>query len=148
MSYPYQIESYEAYQSAWKQSVEDPEGFWGEVAEHFLWRRKWDKVLSWNFRDPDVKWFEGGRLNITENCLDRHLERYGNYPAIIWEPNHPDEHHRVLTYQQLHFKVNQFAHVLHNNGVRKGDRVCIYMGMIPELAIAVLACGAGIGVDP
>ena len=140
MSYPYQIESYEAYQEAWKRSVEDPEGFWGDVAEHFMWRRKWDKVLSWNFREPNVKWFEGGRLNITENCLDRHLEQYGNYPAIIWEPNHPDEHHRVLTYQQLYFKVNQFAHVLHNNGVRKGDRVCIYMGMIPELAIAVLAC--------
>ena len=140
MSYPYQIESYEAYQEAWKRSVEDPEGFWGEVADHFQWRRKWDKVLSWNFREPDVKWFEGGRLNITENCLDRHLGQYGNYPAIIWEPNNPEEHHRVLTYQQLYFKVNQFAHVLHNNGVRKGDRVCIYMGMIPELAIAVLAC--------
>jgi acetyl-CoA synthetase len=74
MSYPYQIDSFEAYQSAWKQSVEDPEGFWGEVADNFLWRKKWDKVLSWNFREPDVKWFEGGKLNITENCLDRHLE--------------------------------------------------------------------------
>jgi acetyl-CoA synthetase len=140
MSYPYQIRSYDAYKSAWQKSIDDPEGFWGEVAENFTWRKKWDKVLSWNFRGPDVKWFEGARLNITENCLDRHLETKGNMPALIWEPNDPGEHHRILTYQQLHFKVSQFAHVLHNNGVRKGDRVCIYMGMIPELAIAVLAC--------
>lgn len=140
MSYPYQINSYEEYQIAWKKSIEDPADFWGEVASHFTWRKKWDNVLSWNFSEPNVKWFEGGKLNITENCLDRHLEKNGSMPAIIWEPNNPEEHHRILTYNQLYFKVNQFSHVLHNNGVRKGDRVCIYMGMIPELAIAVLAC--------
>ncbi len=140
MSYPYQINSYEEYQIAWKKSIEDPAAFWGEVASHFTWRKKWENVLSWNFTEPNVKWFEGGKLNITENCLDRHLEKNGSMPAIIWEPNNPEEHHRILTYNQLYFKVNQFSHVLHNNGVRKGDRVCIYMGMIPELAIAVLAC--------
>jgi len=140
MSYPYQIKSLEEYHHEWKRSIEDPEGFWGEIAEHFTWRRKWDKVLSWNFTEPNIKWFEGGKLNITENCIDRHLEWRGNEPALIWEPNNPEDSHRILTYKQLHFKVSQFGNVLRNNGVRKGDRVCIYMGMIPELAIAVLAC--------
>lgn len=140
MSYPYQINSYENYKEAWKKSIEAPEEFWGEVASHFYWRKPWDKVLDWNFKEPSVKWFDGAQLNITENCIDRHLKDKGNQPAIIWEPNDPNEHHRMLTYAQLHTKVNQFAHVLKNNGVKKGDRVCIYMGMIPELAIAVLAC--------
>ncbi len=140
MSYSYQIKSYDEYKQAYQRSLADPEGFWGEVAGNFKWRKKWDKVLEWNFRDPDVKWFAGGKLNITENCLDRHLEKRGDTPAIIWEPNNPEEHHRVLTYKQLHFKVCQFANVLKNNGIGKGDRVCLYMGMIPELAIAVLAC--------
>ncbi len=140
MSYPYQINSFDDYKTAWAKSIEDPEGFWGEIAGHFLWRKKWDKVLDWNFKEPRIRWFAGGKLNITENCLDRHLEKLGSEPAIIWEPNNPEEHHRILTYKQLYFKVNQFANVLHNNGVKKGDRVCIYMGMIPELAIAVLAC--------
>ena len=97
-------------------------------------------MLEWNFREPNVKWFIGGKLNITENCLDRHLEKLGDKPAIIWEPNDPTEQHRVLTYRELHAKVVQFAHVLRNNNVKKGDRVCIYMGMVPELAIALLAC--------
>jgi acetyl-CoA synthetase len=140
MSYPYQIKSFEEYQEAYKQSVVDPEGFWANVADHFYWRRKWDKVLEWNFKDPEVKWFIGGKMNITENCLDRHLGTLGNTPAIIWEPNDPEEHHRIITYRDLYNKVCQFANVLKNNGVKKGDRVCIYMGMIPELAIAVLAC--------
>ncbi len=140
MPYPYQIQSMEEYQTAWKKSEEDPEGFWGEIAENFLWRKKWDKVLTWNFKEPDIKWFSGAKLNITENCLDRHLETRGNELALIWEPNNPEDHHRLLTYEQLHFKVNQFGNVLRNNGVKKGDRVCIYMGMVPELAIAVLAC--------
>jgi acetyl-CoA synthetase len=140
MSYPYQIKSYDEYKTAWQKSVDDPEGFWSEIAETFSWRKKWDKVLNWNFKDPDIKWFEGGKLNITENCLDRHVKERPNTPAIIWEPNNPEEHHRTLTYKQLHFKVCQFANVLKNNGIKKGDRVCIYMGMIPELAIAVLAC--------
>jgi acetyl-CoA synthetase len=96
--------------------------------------------LDWNFKDPEIKWFTGAKLNITENCLDRHLGSLGNTPAIIWEPNDPDEHHRIITYRDLYHKVCQFANVLKNNGVKKGDRVCVYMGMIPELAIAILAC--------
>lgn len=140
MSYPFQITSPEQYQSDYKKSVEDPEGFWSDVASSFYWRKKWDKVLEWNFKDPKIEWFINGKLNITENCIDRHLELSGNKPAIIWEPNDPEEHHRVLSYRELHFKVMQFANVLKNNGVVKGDRVCIYMGMVPELAVAVLAC--------
>ncbi len=145
MSYPYQIRSLEQYRSEYKKSVDDPEGFWAEIAGHFQWRRPWDKVLSWNFTEPAVRWFEGAQLNITENCLDRHLAEKGDQPAIIWEPNDPGEHYRILTYKELHFKVCQFAHVLKNNGAKKGDRICIYMPMVPELAIAVLAC-ARIGV--
>ncbi|SHM32628.1 acetyl-coenzyme A synthetase [Chitinophaga jiangningensis] len=140
MSYPYQIKNIEEYQQAYQQSVMDPEGFWANIADHFLWKRKWDKVLEWNFKDPEIKWFQGGKMNITENCLDRHLGTLGNQPAIIWEPNDPEERHRILTYRELYNKVVQFANVLKNNGVKKGDRVCIYMGMIPELAISVLAC--------
>jgi len=140
MSYPFQIKSFDEYKAVYKKSVDDPEGFWGDVASSFFWRKKWDKVLEWNFTEPNVKWFIGGKLNITENCLDRHLGTLGSTPAIIWEPNDPEEHHRVLTYRDLYNKVIQFANVLKNNGVKKGDRVCIYMGMIPELAIAVLAC--------
>ena len=140
MHYPYQIKSLEAYHEAYKQSIEDPETFWANVAEHFQWKRKWNKVLEWNFTEPKIEWFKGATLNITENCLDRHLETKGNMPALIWEPNDPEEHHRILTYKDLYHKVCQFANVLKNNGVKKGDRVCIYMGMIPELAIAVLAC--------
>ncbi len=140
MSYSFQIKSFDEYKSAYLRSVEEPEVFWSEVAENFYWKKKWDKVLDWNFVDPKITWFQNAKLNITENCLDRHLKTNGNDPAIIWEPNDPDEHHRILTYNDLHFKVNQFCHVLNNNGVKKGDRVCIYMGMVPELAIAVLAC--------
>ena len=140
MSYPYQIKNQNEYQAAWAKSVQDPEGYWAQVASSFLWRKRWDSVLEWNFKDPDVKWFKGAKLNITENCLDRHLGTLGNKPAIIWEPNDPEEHHRVITYRDLHHKVVQFANVLKNNGVKKGDCVCIYMGMVPELAIAVLAC--------
>jgi len=138
--YPYQIITPEAYREAWEKSIKDPEGFWAEVADGFQWQRRWDRVLEWNFSDPDIKWFAGAQLNITENCLDRHLEAFGNRPALIWEPNDPEEHHRVLTYRDLYHKVVQFANVLRNNGVKKGDRVCIYMGMVPELAIAALAC--------
>ncbi|HTD92261.1 MAG TPA: acetate--CoA ligase [Chitinophagaceae bacterium] len=140
MSYPYQIKSFDAYREAYRESVEDPEGFWGRIAEHFTWRKKWGKVLEWNFREPSIKWFDGGKLNITENCLDRHLATLGDTPAIVWEPNDPSEQHRVISYNELHEKVCQFAQVLKNNGVKKGDRVCIYMGMVPELSIAVLGC--------
>jgi acetyl-CoA synthetase len=140
MSYPYQIHSMDQYELAYRESVTRPEEYWASVAEHFQWRKKWDKVLEWDFKEPRVRWFDGAKLNITENCLDRHLADRGDQPAIIWEPNDPSERHRVLTYKRLHEKVCQFAQVLRNNGVVKGDRVCIYMGMIPELAIAVLAC--------
>ncbi len=140
MQYPYQIKSFDEYENAYKKSIENPEHFWTEIANNFLWKKKWDTGLNWNFSLPVVEWFKGGKLNITENCIDRHLETKANEPAIIWEGNDPDEHHRVLTYRQLYEKVCAFSHVLKNNGVKKGDRVCIYMGMIPELAIAVLAC--------
>jgi acetyl-CoA synthetase len=140
MNFPYQLQTMEQYQNAYAQSVQDPEAFWAEIADNFTWQKRWDKVLDWNFKEPRVEWFKGAQLNITENCLDRHLATRGNEPAIIWESNDPEEHHRVLTYNELHFKVQQFANVLLNNGVQKGERVCIYMGMVPELAIATLAC--------
>lgn len=140
MAYPYQIKSLEEYHAAYQNSIDNPEQFWAAIAENFSWKQKWEKVLNWNFEQPNVQWFLNAKLNITENCLDRHLEKSGDEPAIIWEPNDPTEQQRVITYKELHFKVCQFAHVLKNNGVQKGDRVCIYMGMVPELAIAILAC--------
>jgi acetyl-CoA synthetase len=140
MAYPYQIKSFEQYKTDYKKSVEDPEGFWASVADNFLWKKKYDKVLDWNFTEPKVAWFKGGTLNITENCIDRHLPAMADKPAIIWEPNNPDERPRIVTYARLHKRVCQFAQVLKNNGVKKGDRVCIYMGMVPELAYAVLGC--------
>ncbi len=140
MSYPYQITSLEQYHEDYKKSIENPEDFWGRIAENFLWKRKWDKVLNWNFTEPKIEWFAGGKLNITENCIDRHLATMGDKPAIIWEPNNPDERVRIVTYDRLHKRVCQVAQMLVNNGVKKGDRVCIYMGMVPELAYAVLGC--------
>jgi len=140
MSWPYQLKSYDQYKEVYKKSIEDPEKFWGDVAENFQWRKKWDKVLEWNFKEPKVEWFKGAKLNITENCIDRHLATLGDKPAIIWEPNSPDERVRVVTYNRLHKRVCQVAQMLKNNGVKKGDRVCIYMGMVPELAYAVLGC--------
>ena len=136
----YQIQSFAEYEEIYKYSIENPEAFWAEVAGHFQWQKPWDTVLNWNFKDPNIKWFEGGKLNITENCLDRHLESLGNKTALIWEPNDPNEPSRNLTYKQLHTEVCRFANVLKNNGAKKGDRICIYMPMVPELAIAVLAC--------
>lgn len=140
MSQSYRINSFDEYKEAYQKSIDNPEQFWGEIAENFTWRKKWDKVLEWNFTEPKVEWFKGGKLNITENCIDRHLETMGEKPAFIWEPNHPDERIRVVTYNRLHKRVCQFAQVLKNNGVKKGDRVCIYMGMVPELTYAVLGC--------
>nr|WP_092019256.1 acetate--CoA ligase [Pseudarcicella hirudinis] len=134
------INSFEEYQEKYQQSVEDPEGFWGEVAQSFYWRKPWKKTLEWDFNEANIKWFKGGKLNITENCLDRHLAENGNTPAIIWEPNNPDESTVTLTYKVLHQRVCRFANVLKKHGAKKGDRICIYMPMIPELAIAVLAC--------
>ncbi|RZK63861.1 MAG: acetate--CoA ligase, partial [Pedobacter sp.] len=135
-----QITSFKQYEEDYKKSIENPEQFWGEVAQNFQWRKPWFKVLSWNFNEPDIKWFEGAKLNITENCLDRHLEKNGDKPAIIWEPNNPEEESVILTYKMLHERVCRFANVLKRNGAKKGDRICIYMPMVPELAIAVLAC--------
>ena len=140
MSYPYQIKSLDEYQRKYAESVANPKDFWEDIAETFIWKSKWDKVLEWDFNKPDVKWFLNGKLNITENCIDRHLEKNGSTPAIIWEPNNPNDNHKTITYKELHHKVCQFSHVLRNNGVQKGDRVCIYMGMVSELAIAALAC--------
>ncbi len=140
MSYPYQITSQAQYEQAYKESIENPEKFWAAIAEHFQWRKKWDKVLEWNFNEPKIEWFKGGKLNITENCIDRHLSTLGEKPAIIWEPNDPTDRVRIVTYNRLHKRVCQVAQMLRNNGVQKGDRVCIYMGMVPELAYAVLGC--------
>ncbi len=140
MSYPYQIKSYEEYKDAYRKSVDQPEEFWADVAENFQWKEKWNKVLESDFRTANTKWFLNAKLNITENCIDRHLFNSGSQPAIIWEPNNPNEKSRTITYNDLYVKVNEFAQVLLNNGVKKGDRVCIYMGMVPELPIAMLAC--------
>lgn len=140
MHYPFQLTSFEAYQVAKEKSLKDPEGFWEAIAATFQWQQSWQQVVDWNFQEPNIKWFQGGKLNITENCLDRHLQAQGDRPAIIWEPNNSEEASRTLTYNDLYVQVNQFALVLKNQGVQKGDRVCIYMGMVPELAVAILAC--------
>ncbi len=135
-----QISSIEQYKEAYAQSVNDPESFWAAQAETFKWRKKWDKVVDWEFDSPSVKWFTGAKLNITENCLDRHLENDGDKTAIIWEPNDPNEGTVTYTYAELHREVCRFANVLKKNDIKKGDRVCFYLPMIPEMAIAVLAC--------
>ena len=140
MSYPYQIKTLADYHTQYQNSINNPEAFWDNIAQHFAWRKPWEKVLQWEFKTPTVRWFDGAQLNITENCIDRYAATQPHTAAIIWEPNNPNEQQRIITYQELHFKVCQFAHVLQNNGIKKGDRVCIYMGMIPELAIAMLAC--------
>ena len=135
-----QLKTFAEYKKAYQRSVENPEKFWDEIANEFNWKKKWDNTLKWDFRKAEVEWFQGGQLNITENCLDRHLDKIGNKTAIIWEPNDPDEESRYISYRQLFVKVSRFANVLKNNGIKKGDKVCIYMPMIPELAIAMLAC--------
>jgi len=134
------IGSIEQYEEMYKKSVEDPEGFWGEIAEkNITWFKKWDKVLEYDFNKPEIKWFLGGKLNASVNCLDRHLEAgRKDKTAILWEAD--DGSNRTYTYEQLHLEVNRFANVLRKNGVGKGDRVAIYMPMIPELAIAMLGC--------
>ena len=134
------INSFQEYQIAYQQSVTDPEAFWENIAQSFVWRKKWRKVLEWNFEQPNIQWFINGKLNITENCLDRHLEKRAHQVAIHWEPNNPSEPNRSLTYKALYEEVCKFANVLKNNGATKGNRICIYMPMIPELTIAVLAC--------
>ena len=137
----YHIKHLEEYYQVYRKSVRDPESFWAEVAEeHFMWHKKWDHVLSWDFNKPEIKWFEGAKLNITENCIDRHLRTKGNKTAIIFEPNNPDEEAKYITYNQLYERVCKMANVLKAQGVKKGDRVCIYLPMIPELAVSLLAC--------
>src|SRR6056297_195819 len=137
----YHIKNLEEYFQVYRKSVREPENFWEEVAEeHFTWRKKWDNVLSWDFDEPEVKWFENAKLNITENCIDRYLFTNADKTAIIWEPNDPKEEAQHISYGELHKKVNKFANVLKAKGIEKGDRVCIYMPMIPELAAAMLAC--------
>ena len=140
MTYPYQIKSLEEYKAAYKKSIENPEEFWADIARNFFWRKRWDKVVEWNFTEPNIKWFINGKMNITENCIDRHLKDLGDNPAIIWEPNDPNDRVRTVTYNRLYKRVCQVAQMLKNNGVKKGDRVCIYMGMVPELVYAVLGC--------
>jgi acetyl-CoA synthetase len=134
------INSFDEYKKTYQHSVDDPQGFWGDIANHYQWIKPWDKVLEYDFEKPDINWFKGGKLNITENCLDRHLATRGNKLALVWEPNDPKERFVRLTYRELHERVCMFANVLKNNGVTKGDRVAIYMPMIPELSVAVLAC--------
>jgi len=137
----YHIKNLEEYFQVYRKSIREPENFWQEIAEeHFVWRKKWDNVLSWDFAKPEVKWFENAKLNITENCIDRHLLTHGEKTAIIWEPNEPKDEALHLSFNELHKKVNRFANVLKDNGIGKGDKVCIYLPMIPELAYAVLAC--------
>jgi acetyl-CoA synthetase len=135
-----QFSTFEEYQAVYQRSVDDPEGFWAEQANTFQWHKPWDKVLEWDFQKPDVKWFQGGKFNITENCLDRHLATRGDQTAIIWEPNNPSDPNRNFTYRELHAAVCQAANALKANGIQKGDRVCFYMPMVPELAIGLLAC--------
>ena len=129
-----------SYQQSYQESINNPESFWASVAEDFVWKKKWDKVLEWDFHKPEVKWFVGGKLNITENCIDRHLPERANQVAIIWEPNDPKETSCHITYQELHDNVCRVANMLKAQGVQKGDRVCIYLPMIPEVAYAILGC--------
>ncbi|MCT4629315.1 acetate--CoA ligase [Winogradskyella sp.] len=137
----YHIKHFEEYFQVYRKSVRNPESFWEEIAEeHFVWRKKWDNVLSWDFKKPEIRWFEGAKLNITENCIDRHLHTRGDKTAILFEPNDPNETAEHITYKQLHERVCKFANVLLDKGIKKGDRVCIYLPMIPELAVSVLAC--------
>ncbi len=134
------IKSMEEYEKQYRRSVEDPEGFWAEMAEkHLTWYGKWDKVLEYNFEKPEIKWFQGGKINASFNCLDRHINTpLRNKAAIIWEAD--DGSYKTYTYQQMYYEVNRFANVLKKHGVKKGDRVTIYLPMIPELAISMLAC--------
>ena len=132
----------EQYNAMYAQSVEDPDTFWAEQAEQYLtWFKKWDTVLDWSFSEDDlhINWFKGGTLNVSYNCLDRHLETRGDQVAIIWEGDNPDED-RKITYRELHAEVGKFANVLKERGVKKGDRVSLYLPMIPEAAVAMLAC--------
>ena len=132
--------SIDDYDRLYKESVTNPEFFWEKIASSFIWRKKWNNVLSFDFNKPEFTWFNGGKLNISENCLDRHLLDKPNQTAILFEPNDPKEKHQEISYRELHERVCRFSNVLKKNNINKGDRVCLYMPMVPELAIAVLAC--------
>ena len=134
------INSFQEYEDQYKKSIENPSLFWEEIAQTFKWKKKWNRVLDWDFNKPKVSWFEGGKLNITENCLDRHLNSSSEKTALIWEPNNPSEEPKHISYKELHRNVCRFSNVLKSLGVKKGDRVCLYMPMIPELTVAVLSC--------
>tara|TARA_A100000171_G_scaffold53072_1_gene76165 strand:- start:13621 stop:15534 length:1914 start_codon:yes stop_codon:yes gene_type:complete len=136
----YHIKSEKQYQEAYLESVKNPEEFWAQIAENFQWTKKWDTVLNFDFSKPEINWFQGAKLNITENCIDRHLFERANKTALLFEPNDPSEEAAHITYQQLHDRVCQLANVLKDKGIKKGDRVCLYLPMVPELAISVLAC--------
>ena len=136
----YHIKTQEDYKAAYQHAIERPEEFWKGIADNYQWRKPWKTLLEWEFTTPNIKWFKGGKLNITENCLDRHLKDRADDIALIWEPNNPKEREVRLTYQELHDEVCRFANVLKKMGVKKGDRVAVYMPMIPELTIGVLAC--------
>jgi acetyl-CoA synthetase len=136
----FRIKTLEDYKTAYKLSVENPETFWNKIAENYSWRKTWDKTLDWNFEEPNIEWFAGGKLNITENCIDRHLMQQPEKIALIWEPNNPNACSISYTYKQLYQKVCEMSSLLRAQGIGKGDRVAIYMPMIPELAFSVLAC--------
>jgi len=132
----YHIKDKHSYTQNYKTSIEDPETFWGMIAkDNFSWKRPWNRVLDWDFSTPKVSWFQGAQLNITENCIDRHLDSNGNKTAILFEPNDPNAASEAISYQELYKRVNKFANILKSKGIQKGDRVCVYLPMIPELAI-------------
>jgi acetyl-CoA synthetase len=134
------IQSLSGYFHEYQKSMHQPEEFWSRIAKNFHWKKPWDKVLSWDFEGPDIKWFENAQLNITENIFERHLFTHGDKTAIIWEPNDPEEAERRISYKELFELSCQFSNALERQGIQKGDRVIIYMPMIPEAAIAMLAC--------
>ena len=139
MSY-YTIDNLENYFKMYKKSVREPKKFWGKVAENFTWYQHWDNVLDYDMQKADIKWYSGGKVNIVKNCIDRHLAKRGDKTAIIFEPNNPNEEALHITYNELYVRVAKMANVLRDYGIQKGDRVCIYLPMIPELAVAILAC--------
>ncbi len=132
--------SLEDYNRLYNESITNPESFWKKIASTFTWKKKWNNVLSFDFNKPEFTWFDGGKLNISENCLDRHLIDKADQTAILFEPNDPKEKHQEISYRELHQRVCRFSNVLKKNNIHKGDRVCLYMPMVPELAVAVLAC--------
>ncbi|MEP6648152.1 MAG: AMP-binding protein, partial [Saprospiraceae bacterium] len=137
---PFQLRNLQEYREAYQKSIDSSESFWAEIASEFVWEKKWDKVLEYDFQIADTKWFIGGKVNITVNCLDRHLDSKGDQVALLWEPNEPGNESRSYTYTQLFEEVCRVANGLKSIGVTKGDRICFYMPMVPELALGILAC--------